>query len=443
MSSFKLPLTNVYAKGDYTVSLKLGSKKTPVNLLVDTGSSTLVINPKNYQPEQDADLRATPFVQEVKYGIGGWAGALAHSSVSFAHDGYEKDNKKDNASDIAIAIVEDDPTNMFAQADGILGLAYHHLNKSYDLSEFYSNKHISPALSYPWPFTIENDKSKTNLTPPQFADIDSFQSFLWQHPEQDVTPFFTQLVNQHKVANKFAFYLQRSSVNVSELGDNIANKPSQAMLDDPLNQGWLVLGGGEEALKGLYQGEFKEVAVQHDVYYNVTLNSIQVGDTKSQVTNSQPITTPPLEEKHVKNYFTNAIIDTGASLTVLTHDVFQQLIQQLEAINPKFKSLLEPFTSIEQQYKGIDAALINLEEWPDIHFNFIGANKDKVTLTCSPDNYWQLNTPEKGKACFKLLSQLPQWPNQTLIGLPLISNYVTVFDRSEHKFGVVKFAKRV
>jgi hypothetical protein len=37
---------------------------------------------------------------------------------------------------------------------------------------------------------------------------------------------------------------------------------------------------------------------------------------------------------------------------------------------------------------------------------------------------------------------IPQWPNQSIIGLPLLNNYYVVFDRSAEGTGVVKFAKQ-
>ncbi len=39
----RMPMSNVFGKGDYSVTLHLGSEKSPVNLLLDTGSSTLVV----------------------------------------------------------------------------------------------------------------------------------------------------------------------------------------------------------------------------------------------------------------------------------------------------------------------------------------------------------------------------------------------------------------
>ena len=398
--------------------------------MVDSGSSTLVVKPGSYRVESDAALRATPVVQEVNYGIGGWACALVYTQLSFSQDG-----KEAFVIDTSVAVVESDPMNMFACADGILGLAFAHLNKSFDLSEYFADSKTNPPLSYPWPFQIEKDiKSTKNLLPPKFSNLRAFKSFLWRYPEHDVTPLFSQIADRHLVANKFAFYAKRSSIHVAELGLNIIEGEPKCFADDPLNLGLLILGGGEEQTH-LYRGEFKAVKVFNDVYYNVNLISVRVegGDA---------IQAEPLASKDKKNYYTNAIMDTGSTLTVLPHTLYSVLIAQLSSLNPEFSSMLEPFLNIEQQYIGIDSDKLNLADWPNIEFIFEGESGEAITLTCKPENYWQVNTPELGKACFKLLGQLPNWPNQTIVGLPLLTNYFVVFDRSAKVSGVVKFAKQ-
>ncbi|NMP33214.1 A1 family peptidase [Thalassotalea sp. M1531] len=434
MNAIPLALTNVYAKGDYTACLYLGSEQSPVNLIIDTGSSTLVVEPSAYQPDKDKTLVATPAVQEVNYGIGGWAGAVIHSQLHFLDHNHDP-NEQTKVADTSIAIVEAEPSSTFGQADGILGMAYHHLNKSFDLSDYFHNADLSSDNSYPWPFNISSDVTPEN--PPNFVDLRAFKSFLWKYPEHDIKPLFTQIAEQHIVENRFSFYGKRSSVNVEAPGINaITNKPEEltTLQQDPLNQGQLILGGGE-AQTHLYQGEFQYIKVLHDVYYNVELLSLQVGD-------NPPITAAPLAEKDIHNYFTNAIVDTGASLTVLTHELYEQVIEQLSKVNPEYSKLLASFTDVKAQYKGIDASQLDLSQWPDITFSFTGENGEPVSLTCPPTHYWQTNTPEQGKACFKLLSQLPNWPNQTLVGLPLITNYYTVFDRTVADTGVISFAKQ-
>ncbi len=421
----KLPITNVYAKGDFTAELFIGSEKQSVNLILDTGSSTLVIEPPAYQPEFDKSLTATTLAQEVNYGIGGWDGPVVLTNITIGQNEQQLTLKQSH-----VAVVKNEKQNTFGAADGILGLAYHHLNKGFDLSQYLTKNEISPALTYPWPFTEAHKQKLVDAN-----DLPSFKHFLWQQPEQDITPYFTELEEHGLVANKFAFYSSRSSIYATAENASIAE-----LKQAPKNQGFIVLGGGEEQTE-CYQGEFQSIEISHDIYYNAQLVSVQVASNAE-------IVAAPLEKSHEKAYCTNAIIDTGASALVLTNPIFTEMVTQLTAINPEFETLIKAFSDISAQATGIDASLINLTEWPDIKFNFIGEkqigeNKETITLVCPPSCYWQLNAPTPTKACFKILSQLPQWPNQSIIGLPLLNNYYLIFDRSEDKTGVVKFAKQV
>lgn len=454
----RLPITNVYAKGDYCTTLHLGSDKSPVNLLLDTGSSTLVVKKCSYKAEQDKNLTASALVQEVNYGIGGWNGPVIYTSINIhehCHNSIHPHNiAKDpsmNLKNAPVALVHSgEQSKTFGESDGILGLAYHHLNKSFDLSDYFTEHNITPALSYPWPFIdkhktdkqrTEKKKTENNKTEQISEDLASFKKLMWQYPKHDVTPYFTLLEEQQLSANKFAFYSKRSAIHINE--KNTEKTPAAELSKDPLNQGLLILGGGEEQTD-LYQGEFQNISVEHDIYYNVTLQSVQVSTNK-------PITAPPLNQKHLESYFTNAIIDTGAGGVVLTALIYTQLIKELCTVNDNFASLLFPFKELSAQTVGIDASLLDFNDWPDITFNFVSDNKNSnkdhdvtskiISLICKPQTYWQINTPSFGKACFRLLSQLPQWPNQSIIGLPLLNNYYVVFDRAVDKAGEIKFAK--
>ncbi|RHW77867.1 pepsin-like aspartic protease [Colwellia sp. RSH04] len=456
-TSLKLPITNVYGKGDYSVVIHLGSEQAPVNLLLDTGSSTLVVKEGTYQTKHDKQLTPSAIAQEVNYGIGGWNGPIINSSITLSdYDLADKNKLGVNQLSLtkgAFAVTAStEQVATFGDADGILGLAYHHLNKSFNLSSYFEQQNITPASTYPWPFT------KETTTSPSSIDLKAFKQFLWQHPEHNIQPFFTVLEEEHLIANKFAFYSKRSSVFVDKANKDINLATATKEEIEPLiqlseNQGALILGGGEEQTE-LYQGTFQNVAVSHDVYYNLELVSVQVG-------NKLAIKAAPLEQSHVKSYFTNAIIDTGAGAVVLTAEIYKQVIKDLIATNPSFEALLTPFKDYKEQYTGIDASLINLAQWPTIYFNFIAEadkqtkavdanqsaetaplDKELIKLACQPETYWQINTPKYGKACFKFLSQLPQWPNQSIIGLPLLNNYYVIFDRSEDTNGVVKFADK-
>lgn len=427
--TLKLPITNVYAKGDYCATLHIGSEKTPVNLVIDSGSSTLVVKETSYKAAKDSHLTPTAIAQAVNYGIGGWNGPVVHTTVTLNSNNQESISLE-NATIALVSSKQQYAT--FGKADGFIGLAYHHLNKGFNLTEYLTEQSVAPAHTYPWPFENNTKQDSNNLT--------DFKHFLWQYPEHDITPYFTDLTLHNLSTNKFSFYSKRSAIHMAE--NSSANTSTDVLKQDPLNQGWLIFGGAEEQTD-LYQGEFQNIKVEHDVYYNVELVSVQVGDLA-------PITAPPLEKAHIKSYLTNAIIDTGAGGIVLTAEIYQQMIANLITINPVFETLLKPFKEIAYQEVGINSSELNLEQWPDISFTFVSditieANNEEkktVKLTCTPQAYWQINTPSYGKACFRFLSQLPQWPNQSIMGLPLLNDYYVIFDRSVDKTGVIKFAKQ-
>lgn len=438
-TTLKLPITNVYAKGDYCATLHIGSEKSPVNLIIDSGSSTLVVKETSYKANEDKNLTPTTIAQEVNYGIGGWNGPVVHSTITINEESINDETSNINKPSITlknatIALVSSEKQYAtFGLADGMLGMAYHHLNKGFNLNEYLQEQKVAPAHTYPWPFKADDTHATKEINSENLKD---FKHFLWQYPEHDITPYFTELALHNLSTNKFSFYSKRSAIHIDK-GYTEKSTPEQ-LKQDPLNQGWLILGGGEEQTD-LYQGSFKSIKVEHDVYYNVELVSVQVGK-------QAPIAAAPLDEKNVKNYLTNAIIDTGAGGIVLTAEIYQQMIKDLTAINPEFEAQLTPFKDIAYQEVGINAGELNLEQWPDIIFTFVShiTNKEKKTeqLTCTPQAYWQVNTPSHGKACFRFLSQLPQWPNQSIMGLPLLNNYYVIFDRTIDKTGVIKFAQK-
>lgn len=73
-NSLLLGTNLAYAKGAYTVALEFGSQRDRANLLLDTGSSSLMVLPTAYAAASDRSLKATSWAQQVKYGQGSWAG---------------------------------------------------------------------------------------------------------------------------------------------------------------------------------------------------------------------------------------------------------------------------------------------------------------------------------------------------------------------------------
>src|SRR5688572_27796090 len=80
-NSLSLSTNLAYAKGAYTVALEFGSERDRANLVLDTGSSTLVVLPSAYDATRDRSLKATPWAQQVKYGQGSWAGPVLTSEL--------------------------------------------------------------------------------------------------------------------------------------------------------------------------------------------------------------------------------------------------------------------------------------------------------------------------------------------------------------------------
>ncbi|MCO7225243.1 pepsin-like aspartic protease [Pleionea sp. CnH1-48] len=408
----KLPITNIFAKGDYSVKLYLGSERQPAYVVLDTGSSTLAIHDEVYHPQKDQNLTPTTYAQDVTYGVGGWAGPVVHTTLDL-HTG-DEDIPLNNAP---IAIMTSEQEN-FLTVDGIWGLAYHHLNKAYNMEEYLKENEVNPANTYPWPFPLDG----------QALNIRDFKHLLQQQPEHDITPYFTELEEHQLVANKFAFYTKRSSIHITH-----DNAQEADLMADPLNQGFFIIGSGEEHTE-LYEGDFAAVKILHDTYYNANLKNVRVEGCADFVA-------PPLDKAHINTAFTNAIIDSGTTLAVLQHSIYQYIIESFTQINAAFADCLAPFKNFDGKEHGIPQEQVKLEEWPNIYFTFEGEFED-VTLTCTPQDYWQVNAPQHGLISFKFLSQLPNWPEQSILGLPVMNPYFCIFDRSEHQLGVVKFARR-
>lgn len=85
-------------------------------------------------------------------------------------------------------------------------MAYHHLNKGFNLSDYLQEQKIAPAHTYPWPFSANNKQNSDNLK--------DFKHFLWQYPEHDITPYFTELTLHNLSTNQFSFYSKRSAIHI-------------------------------------------------------------------------------------------------------------------------------------------------------------------------------------------------------------------------------------
>jgi hypothetical protein len=215
--AIRVPISNVYGGGDYTAPIAIGSSGTTANVILDTGSSTLAVVPTVYDVNGDTDAELTALAQDVVYGTGGWAGPVVMTTVALGPAGTSLKSY--------IAVTADDEPGGFGRADGILGLAYNVLNNAYDLSSYLA-QHADRPETFPWPFPTKNTS----------AAVQQFASLLQRMPEQDLPPYFTALSAAGIEKNMFAFYTLRSMPSLR------SSNPE----DDPLNQGFFIMGGGPE-----------------------------------------------------------------------------------------------------------------------------------------------------------------------------------------------------
>src|SRR5690606_20612025 len=117
----------------------------PAQLILDTGSSTLVVRPHAYVAARDGHLTATPWVQEIRYGGGAWAGPVLQSRLAFGHGHHAR-----AIDDALFACCETDDA-LFQRADGLWGLAYRDLDPAWDVSPLLGQQGHAPPLSWPWP----------------------------------------------------------------------------------------------------------------------------------------------------------------------------------------------------------------------------------------------------------------------------------------------------
>jgi hypothetical protein len=399
MAALRIPITNVYGGGDYTAQIRIGSLGAPANVILDTGSSTLAVVAKAYGANADPSMKATALAQDVIYGTGGWTGPVITTTIAVGS------GEQIVSVDTYLAITDDQEPGNFGTADGILGLAFNSLNSAYNLATFLTQQDIEPPVTYPWPFRIRNSS----------AAIQQFGTFLARMREEDLPPYFTALESQGISKNIFAFYTLRSAVAMR----------TQDPATDALNNGVFILGGGPEQ-SDLYTGDFVSVDVVDDMWYNTNLLAVQVAGCDQ-------ISAKPLPPQYAKTSVSNSIVDSGTNSLVLASDVYSAIISSLTELNAGFAQAVQQSTQAQQ----IPASNLNLADWPDITFVLEGENGQPTSLTCAPSTYWQVDAPAAGQAMFQIYNS---GGVQSILGLPLLNNYYTVFDRTQDPYGAIRFA---
>jgi len=378
MSSIvRIPISNVFMDGDYTGRVLVGPHQRPMNVILDTGSSAFAIDGHKYAPDLAGGDKSTDLAQSDSYGDGStWTGAVIQTTVTLG-DGASSVKLRD--ANISVAYTRS--ANMFRQADGILGLAYAPLDDAFKMPQD----------------TWKHRYSSTQVRAGQHTQI---------------VPFPTQLQQEGITSDKIAFLVRRSFVHVG--GGNAA---------DPLNQGLMIMGGGDESTD-LYTPPFQTVKMVSDDWYSTVLKAVIVG-------NSPPIAAGLQGPQGMPS---NSIVDSGTNSLNLGP-------QMLQAIVSKFSGSQQELLKQSMQGHGNLVSvndLGDLSTWPTLTFVLQGDAGD-VSLDVPPSNYWQVNTDEVGKAKAAIEEGDP---GLTVLGLPLMNGYFTIFDgEADNGRGVVKFAK--
>ena len=400
-AALRIPITNTVVGGQYTAEITIGSGRQVANVILDTGSSTLAVTLSAYDPSADTFLTTTTLAQDISYDTSTWTGPVVQTRVTMGAP------RSISLNDTYLAVVVGQDRGGFGGADGILGLGYNHLNTAYDLSSLLREQGVRSARTWPWPFPVSNAR----------AAVAQFGAFLQggHVPHHDLPPYFTAARLKRLVKNKFAFYTLRSFPSFA----------SRDRAQDPLNAGFFILGGGEEQ-EDLYRGKFLSVAVVDDLYYNTDLLAIQVG-------NQSKMAAAQLSPRYAKSLRSNSLVDSGTNAIYLTRDLFDGVIKALNALNPNFRRQAMAGSS----GTGVRADELHLNRWPTITFVMRAPGGKSVRLACRPSTYWQVDFPNPGQAAFQIL---PTTTLQSYLGLPLMNNYYTVFDRSADAYGEIKFA---
>lgn len=408
--SVLIPLCNLYANGDLTARVSVAGQVEHLNLIIDTGSSGLAIKSCKLPIE---NLTATSLAQHQAYGAGDWTGPVVKTLVTLGTPNVSKFHCHIN--NVHVALTESADEHTFVNADGIIGLAYESLNIAHDLSELLQSMGVNPNLTYPWPEKLVNSPSNV------------LKQHVLSSPKRPLTPYFDELANQHVVVNEFAFVVHRSSIYQG------VHKSHQQDVPHPLNTGILILG--EPKIHGhLHNNDFVCAKVVHDKYYNVHIRSVYVEG-------AAPIKFPELEKNKLQSYVSNGIVDSGASAVVFPKQVFKGLVDQLTSYNSAFSDLLEPFKQFAGKERGIDLDRVSLSQWPNICIEVDNPSGTTSTLTLTPHTYWQTHAPAFDQISFKITT-LEGWPNQGILGLPLLNNYFTIFNRAEGQNGQIEFANK-
>jgi hypothetical protein len=376
----RIPITNVHADGAYTGCILVGPRQKPMNVLLDSGSAVFALDGRKYAPDKAAGDRTTRFAQYMSYSDGShWSGGVIKTTVSVGRKG-----RLITAAGINVALAAEQTPDMFGLTDGILGLAYAPLDEAWEMPKD----------------TTANRYSSTKVRAGRYTQI---------------TPYLRHLDQLKVVSDIFAFYTFRSCIH----------RGTKNPADNPLNKGWMVLGGGEQC-REFYSGRFQTAKVLAEQWYNTNLKAIIVGDTAPLSVHQLP----------PAGYPSNSIVDSGTTSIDLGPLLLKAVISRFK---PDQQRLMQAALA-RKKHPCVAMDDLNLRRWPDLTFVLQGLDKTDVVLKVRPRDYWQVHAPQPGLAQLALTQGEPGF---AILGLPLMNGYFTIFDgEADNDRGVVKFAPR-
>jgi hypothetical protein len=381
-NSIWIPTSNVLMNGNYTGKIKIGSTGQEIDVVLDLGSSTIAVGLHAFDPNIDSNKTVTKHAQFASYGNGavGWYGGLLETTVALGPEGVEV--KK---CTVVATSLESQP--MYGAVGGVLGLASTSFNQAYKMT------------GSTWPLNHSSSQIMKFGEPCAIA------------------PCMKQLARGTGIPERFAFYSLRSWPCLS----------SKDPESDPMNHGWLILGGGY-ACSELYTGDFQNAKLVGSDF-GMNLKAVALGDQPVIEVARTPNVAPGTPAG------ANSVVDFGTKAIQLEVGLFNNVFEAIEAIDPELMKLIDKATTLLDGSQGtVPNGSVNLSKWPVLQFIFEGEEGD-VTLTVGPETYWQTDAIRPGEATFTIGARR----GPTVFGLPLLNNYFTVFDQQGS--GSIGFAK--
>ena len=158
-----------------------------------------------------------------------------------------------------------------------------------------------------------------------------------------------------------------------------------------------------------------------------------------RVGNQPAIRVPPLAPGAPGK--SNSIVDSGTNSLVFSQGIYDRVIAAFAQLNQEFADALQQFAITAG--RGAKQDQIDLARWPQLTFTLQGAAGASVELAVAPANYWQFDAFQAGLAVANMYGDEGALGGQSILGLPLMNGYYTVFDRTAaNGHGVIGFATR-